>query len=52
MYLAAGQVVARVSGMSWDDFVRTRIFAPLGMNESSTSIKAFKADGNVSSAAC
>jgi len=48
MYLAAGQVVARVSGMSWDDFVRTRIFAPLGMNESSTSIKAFKPGGNVS----
>jgi CubicO group peptidase (beta-lactamase class C family) len=31
MYAAAGQVIANVSGMSWEDFVRTRIFAPLKM---------------------
>ncbi|HXG92752.1 MAG TPA: serine hydrolase [Blastocatellia bacterium] len=41
MYLAAGQAVARVSGKSWDDFIRERIFAPLGMSSSSTSIRAF-----------
>jgi hypothetical protein len=48
MYLTAGQVVAKVSGMSWDDFVAKRIFAPLGMTSTSTSIKAFKPDSNVS----
>jgi CubicO group peptidase (beta-lactamase class C family) len=31
MYIAAGEIVARAAGMSWDDFVRTRIFQPLQM---------------------
>ena len=33
MFVVAGQVVAAVSGKSWDDFVRERIFGPLGMGE-------------------
>jgi CubicO group peptidase (beta-lactamase class C family) len=32
MYAAAGAVVAKASGMSWQEFVRTRIFTPLGMS--------------------
>ena len=32
MYAAAGQVIATVSGMPWDEFVRTRIFVPLHMD--------------------
>ena len=39
MYIIAGQVLATISGMSWDDFVRTRIFEPLGMRSTSTSIR-------------
>ncbi len=31
-YLAAGQVIEKVSGQTWSDFVRQRIFKPLGMN--------------------
>jgi CubicO group peptidase (beta-lactamase class C family) len=31
MFLAAGQAAAKVSGMSWQDLVRQRIFTPLGM---------------------
>ncbi|HUQ83462.1 MAG TPA: serine hydrolase [Gemmatimonadaceae bacterium] len=31
MYAAAGQVIAAASGMPWEEFVRTRIFAPLHM---------------------
>ena len=38
MYLAAGQIVPQVAGKEWDDFVRERIFTPLGMTASSTSI--------------
>ena len=47
MYLAAGQIVAKVTGQSWDDFVAARIFTPLGMSASSTSIKAFNGNNNV-----
>ena len=31
MYVMAGQIVEAASGMPWDKFVQTRIFAPLGM---------------------
>ena len=37
MYGAAGELITRVSGMSWEDFVRTRIFTPLGMTHSYTT---------------
>lgn len=47
MYLAAGQIVAKVSGMSWDDFLAQRIFQPLSMASTSTSISAFKPGDNV-----
>lgn len=47
MYLAAGQLAARVTGKSWDDLVATRIFAPLGMTSSNTTIRDFKEGGNV-----
>jgi CubicO group peptidase (beta-lactamase class C family) len=40
MFLAAGQVISSVAKKSWDDFIRERIFMPLGMNSSGTSIKA------------
>ena len=47
MYLAAGQAIARVTGRSWDDAVRERIFVPLGMTESNTSTKALAQLDNV-----
>ncbi len=34
LYIVAGEVVARVSGMSWADFVETNIMEPLGMERS------------------
>jgi CubicO group peptidase (beta-lactamase class C family) len=49
MYLAAGQVVAKVSGKTWDEFIQQHIFAPLSMDSSSTSIKAFKTSDKVAS---
>lgn len=42
MYLAAGQVVAKTTHRSWDDFIKQRIFQPLGMTSSSTSISALE----------
>src|SRR3989442_11887826 len=38
MYVVAGQIVPAITGRSWDDFVHERIFRPLGMKDSSTSI--------------
>ncbi len=33
MYLAAGKVIEKVSGQSWDSFLKERIYTPLGMKE-------------------
>lgn len=44
MYSVAGEVAAAVSGMSWDDFVMQRLFGPLDMTRSNTSITQFSAD--------
>ncbi len=33
MYLAAGKVIEKVSGQSWDSFFKERIYIPLGMHE-------------------
>ena len=37
LYLVAGEVVARVSGQSWEQFIGERIMQPLGMDRSSPS---------------
>jgi len=45
MFIVAGEVVAKVSGMSWDKFIETRFFQPLQMTSSKTSTSKFtKAD--------
>jgi len=36
MFIAAGEAVAAAAKTSWDDFVRTRIFQPLGMTSTRT----------------
>lgn len=42
LYMTAGQIIPAVTGTSWDDYVRQRIFIPLGMTHSNTSSKAFR----------
>jgi Beta-lactamase/Domain of unknown function (DUF3471) len=42
LYMTAGQIIPAVTGISWDDYIRQRIFAPLGMNHSNVSNGAFK----------
>ncbi|MCH8556825.1 MAG: serine hydrolase [Balneolia bacterium] len=46
MYMVAGEVVRAVSGMSWDEFIAERIFEPLGMSASNTSITQFAENSN------
>ncbi len=36
LYLVAGELIRRVSGQSWEEFVRERIMEPLGMDHSFT----------------
>lgn len=47
MYLAAGQMIPSVTGKSWDDFLKERIFTPLGMTSTNTSIIALKGNPDV-----
>jgi CubicO group peptidase (beta-lactamase class C family) len=46
LYVVAGQIVPAVTGKSWDEFVRERIFAPVGMRSSATSASALTSGGN------
>lgn len=47
LYIVAGEVIARVSGVSWEEFIETRIMKPLGMNMSAASIYRLKDDTNI-----
>jgi CubicO group peptidase (beta-lactamase class C family) len=47
MYAMGGTVVERVSGMPWEAFVRTRIFAPLGMTETEPLVSSITGKANV-----
>jgi CubicO group peptidase (beta-lactamase class C family) len=47
LYLVAGQIIPALTGQSWDDFVKTRIFGPLGMTASNTSVSELPRDGDV-----
>jgi len=42
MFIAAGRVVEKASGMKWADFVRTRILTPLGMDRTTLSVRDMK----------
>jgi len=47
LYIVAGEVIARVSEMRWEDFVESRIMKPLGMEGSAASIKGIKDRTNI-----
>lgn len=47
LYLVAGQLIPAVTGVTWDDFVRTRIFAPLHMDHSFTNTRALESAADV-----
>lgn len=46
MFLTAGYLVERITGRSWDDLIRERIFAPLGMHRSNTSVEDMPGSGD------
>ena len=47
MFLAAGQIIPAVTGMSYDEFIKERLFKPLEMSRSNTSPKDLVGVDNV-----
>ena len=50
LYKIAGELIKRVSGMSWEDFIETRIMKPLGMDHSYAAYQRIKDYANVADA--
>ncbi len=49
MYAVAGAVIKAASGMPWEDFIRTRVFQPLGMAGSVPTLADTRTKPNVAS---
>lgn len=47
LYFIAGELIARVSGMTWEKFIQTRILDPLQMTNSFSSLEAIKDTRNL-----
>ncbi|WP_299530012.1 serine hydrolase [Ulvibacterium sp.] len=46
MYITAGELIKKITGKSWNQNVKERIFQPLGMDRTITSPKELQAKGN------
>lgn len=46
LYIVAGEIVSRISGKSFDDYISENFFKPLKMNRSLLAIPEIKADNN------
>ncbi|MEM1114246.1 MAG: serine hydrolase domain-containing protein [Pseudomonadota bacterium] len=49
MFIASGELVEAVSGKTWPDFARERLWLPLGMTSTGASAEAAWASGNAAS---
>jgi CubicO group peptidase (beta-lactamase class C family) len=47
LYLAAGQLIPALTGISWDDYIDERILNPLNMRRTTTHVTELKQLGNV-----
>jgi len=47
MYLVAGKVIEQVSGMPWADFMRQRLYDPLGLNRTFATRRAVLGEENL-----
>lgn len=47
LYVVAGEVIARVSGMTWEQFIQQRIFTPLQMDNSYACLKMIPNTSNL-----
>src|SRR5690554_5658984 len=46
LYIVAGEIVERISGISYDNYISENLFKPLGMTRSKLSIPQIEADPN------
>lgn len=46
MFIVAGEIVAKLSGMSWEEFIQNRFFQPLEMNNSYSTFAGFEGEEN------
>ena len=46
LYMAAGQLIEEVSGETWEQYIHSHVFGPLGMNHSTDSDAEFHANPN------
>jgi len=46
LYMAAGQLIEEVSGQTWEQYVRSHVFAPLGMSHSTDTDADYQANPN------
>jgi CubicO group peptidase (beta-lactamase class C family) len=47
MYIAAGLVLEKVSGLSWEDYISRHFLTPLAMNRTFTSVNQLKGEKNI-----
>ncbi len=47
MFIIAGEVLKRVSGLSWEDFIETKILKPVGMTNSKASYNRVTDKSNI-----
>ena len=47
LYIVAGEVLAKVSGLSWEEFIEQRIMKPLGFDKSRASWARAKGNANI-----
>jgi CubicO group peptidase (beta-lactamase class C family) len=41
-YLAAGKVIEKIAGQKWEDFIQARIFQPIGMKRTFSTLKSIQ----------
>jgi len=46
MYIVAGELIHRLSGQSWEDFITQRLFVPLGMEHTYAAYKRSEGKGS------
>ena len=49
MFIAAGELIPAITGKSWDTFIAERLFKPLGMTRTGTSVSTLQGMDNVAS---